>query len=148
MADRAVSASMQFEAKKDALGQVQSGDWKLRFTVCAADVPQGLLTAPMGARYQVVIVEIGDDEQPVEQKSHKLSQQSAIYCEDKVFQDFMMYEYQKYWAADGTKNKRYPEQSVRNICKVESRAEFDTDPEAAKRWISLRGEFDAWKKCL
>lgn len=150
IADKARAASMQFEAKKDALGQVQSGDWKLRFTVSPADVPPGLLTAAMGTRYQVVIVEIGDDEQPIEQKSesnHKLSQQAAMMCADHGFQNFLQSTRSIIWT-NCTQPTSVPEIAaacVRRICKVQSRSEFDKTPEAANRWIDLRGEYAAWK---
>lgn len=35
---------------------------------------------------------------------------------------------------------------VRTMLAVSSRAELNTDPEAAARWISLRAEFEAWKR--
>jgi len=64
-ADLAHKNSISLEAKKDALAQRQNGDWKVSFTVQGIDMDPRLTQAPMGTRYAVVLVEIGDDELPV-----------------------------------------------------------------------------------
>ena len=64
-ADLARNQAISLEAKKDALAQRQNGDWKVSFTVQGADMDPRLTQAPMGTRYAVVLVEIGDDELPV-----------------------------------------------------------------------------------
>jgi hypothetical protein len=64
-ADHARNNAISLEAKKDALSQRQSGDWKVSFTVQGIDMDTRLTQAPMGTRYAVVLVEIGDDELPV-----------------------------------------------------------------------------------
>ena len=66
-ADKAIANSLQFECKKDGLKQLQSGEWTLSLKVHANDAPAPLLTAPMGTRYMAAIVELNDDETPVEQ---------------------------------------------------------------------------------
>ena len=48
------------EIKKDALSQRQSGDWKASFTLQAMDMPDYLLTSPMGKRFYVVFVDADD----------------------------------------------------------------------------------------
>ena len=67
-ADLARNAAISLEAKKDALAQRQSGDWKISFTVQGADMDARLTKAAMGTRFAMVLVEIGDDEQPVNRK--------------------------------------------------------------------------------
>lgn len=64
-ADRARNNAISLEAKKDALSQRQSGDWKVSFTVQGIDMDTRLTQAPMGTRYAMVLVEIGEDELPV-----------------------------------------------------------------------------------
>jgi hypothetical protein len=64
-ADLARKNAISLEAKKDALAQRQNGDWKVSFTVQGIDMDTRLTQAPMGTRYAVVLVEIGDDELPV-----------------------------------------------------------------------------------
>ncbi len=65
-ADLALAAALPFEAKKDSMRQNQSGEWRITFAVKATDVPRSLTEAMPGTRYQVVIVEIGDNELPVQ----------------------------------------------------------------------------------
>jgi hypothetical protein len=65
IADHARNQAISLEAKKDALAQRQNGDWKVSFTVQGIDMDTRLTQAPMGTRYAVVLVEIGDDELPV-----------------------------------------------------------------------------------
>jgi len=68
-ADHARNNAISLEAKKDALSQRQSGDWRVSFTVQGIDMDTRLTQAPMGTRYAVVLVEIGDDEQPVQKEA-------------------------------------------------------------------------------
>ena len=68
IADHARNQAISLEAKKDALAQRQNGDWKVSFTVQGIDMDTRLTQAPMGTRYAVVLVEIGDDENPVNRK--------------------------------------------------------------------------------
>jgi len=62
---RSVAEQNAFEAKKDAVRQVQSGDWRLTLTVKAGDLPTSVMTAAPGARYVVALVPIDDDEMPI-----------------------------------------------------------------------------------
>ena len=147
IAEKARAAAMQFESKKDGLKQLQSGEWTLSMKVHADDVPAGLLTAPMGTRYQVVIVELGDDEQPVEQKpaedNHRLSRQAAMLCGDTLFTQFISEMMKRKYIINQIPND--VAECVRRHCQVQSRSEFDTDPEAAKRWRDLHADFEGWK---
>lgn len=62
-----------------------------------------------------------------------LAQQAAMRCNDAGFQKFMRAE-----DADGAAR------AVRSACRVESRREFDTVPEAGSAWRRLDAEFEAW----
>lgn len=57
-------AALHCEAKKHAYRQTQDGV-VISFVLHPQEVPDGLATAPLGTRYQLVVVEIGDDEKPV-----------------------------------------------------------------------------------
>jgi len=150
ISDKARTAAMQFEAKKNSLTQVQSGDWKLQFTVSAQDVPAGLLTAAMGTRYVVAIVEVNDQEEPVEQKPasnpHRLSQQAAMLCGEQKFQAYLMSVFRETWEGS-TKYDRtdIAADTVRLICGVSSRSEFDRSPRAANEWRDVKASFEMWK---
>lgn len=75
-ADHARNAAISLEAKKDALAQRQNGDWKVSFTVQGIDMDHRLTQAPMGTRFAMVLVEIGEDETPVNRKEGMPDNQS------------------------------------------------------------------------
>src|SRR5215475_2539197 len=96
-AARARANAISFEAKKDGLSQRQSGDWQLRLTVAALDMDQRITSAPMGTRFQCVLVEINDDETPVDHAAQDRdkwralgpTKQAGIRCNDPVFWAFL-----------------------------------------------------------
>lgn len=164
-ADLARKNSISLEAKKDALAQRQNGDWKVSFTVQGADMDPRLTQAPMGTRYAVVLVEIGDDELPVQQKESRAkprqeapqdsrpdgakrmdwrevqpAAQAGIRCSDPVFRAFLdeMHSCQAATAEEAAT-------AVRMICCIESRSELSTNHKARVIWKLLDDEFSAWK---
>jgi len=78
-----------------------------------------------GQRFMAVLVQIGDDEQPVQHPS-SLSQQAFLLCRDKEFH---------IWANARCFDSVVDEPSARNyICsmlRIDSRSKLDTDPAAA-----------------
>jgi hypothetical protein len=68
-ADEARANAITFECKKDALQQRQSGDWKISFTVQGVDMDERITRAAMGTRFVAVLVEINDQELPVQAMS-------------------------------------------------------------------------------
>lgn len=79
--------------------------------------------------------------QPQKQRNGKLAQRSALLCADPRFLRFI---------GETCPSIRQPRDAneaadaVRMVCGVKSRAEFDTNDEAAQRWLTLKGKFDAW----
>lgn len=137
-------AVIPLEAKKHAYRQTQDGI-VISFVVHHDDMSADLAAAPLGTRYQLALVQLADDETPVpRQKPIALSQQSAILCGDPVFIKFLEENYE-HLATGVEANDFDPASMVRQICGVDSRAEFDTDPHAAQRWRSLKGGYDAWR---
>jgi hypothetical protein len=73
------ASAVHFEAKKDGCTQRQSGDWVIRLTVQSLDLDQAVMRAAPGTRYMVALVEIGDDEQPVQQREeHPASSKTPV----------------------------------------------------------------------
>lgn len=165
IADQARNLAISLEAKKDALRQMQNGDWKVTFTVQAIDMIARLTQAPMGTRFAMVLVEIGDDELPVPQakeasatpgqnapkpdraKPGKMdwrdvqpTAQACIRCEDPVFKAFLD---EKHGLADW--NGFTTAEAVRAFCGVKSRSELSTNHKARVLWHQLDTEFQAWK---
>jgi len=164
-ADHARNNAISLEAKKDALSQRQSGDWKVSFTVQGTDMDQRLTAAPMGTRYAMVLVEIGDDELPVQKETAAKPRQTSspdtptggakrmdwrdmqpaaqagIRCEEPVFWAFLTERYRDYWL----ESKSNAPECVRLICGVASRKELGTNHKARVVWKMLDDQFQAWK---
>ena len=156
-ADIARQNAIPLEVKKDGLQQRQNGDWVLRFVVQAADMDQRLTSAPMGTRFQVAMVEIGEDEmpitpQPAEPDRHPAgtkrmdwrelqpAAQAGIRCADPVFWKFLIEEY-----GHPTASSDEAASSVRGICKINSRSDLSVNHKARVIWHQLDGQFQAWK---
>lgn len=60
-------SALHCEAKKHAYRQTQDGV-VISFVLHPQEVPDGLATAALGTRYQLVVVELNDDETPTERK--------------------------------------------------------------------------------
>lgn len=164
-ADLARKNSISLEAKKDALSQRQSGDWKVSFTVQGTDMDPRLTQAQMGTRYAMVLVEIGDDELPVQKEVPATSRQevpqntppdgmkrmdwrevqpaaqAGIRCGDPVFAAFLREEYTAEWKESGNN----AEECVRRICGVKSRSELSIVHASRVIWKMLDEQFLAWK---
>lgn len=86
---------------------------------------------------------------PIEKTDHKLSQQAAMCCQDQRFYTFLRFKHSGiYFNIIEPRRHNTTEEICRNVvlhlCNVSSRAEFDTDQDAAKRWRDLHAEFKAW----
>lgn len=67
LATKAREIAQHCEAKKHALRQTQDGI-VVAFVLHPSDVPAALQLAPLGTRYMLALVEIGDDEAPINRK--------------------------------------------------------------------------------
>jgi hypothetical protein len=150
-AETAASNALSFEVKKDGLQQRQSGDWQLRFTVSAIDMDQRLAAAPMGTRFACVLVELNDDESPVDHKAVDRdkwrdlgpTRQAGMRCKEPLFWAFLMEELH----FGNISNEQRAAQAVRNHCGVSSRSEL-AEPgnhHPRTRWHDLDHAFQAWK---
>lgn len=85
------------------------------------------------------------DQEPTEKPKRQMShaQMAGILCNDKLFQAFVDSRFEDA-PFQGAFNGDYADY-VRLVCGVESRSELNTNAEAAKRWLDLKAEFEAWK---
>lgn len=169
IADLARDNAISFECKKDALQQRQSGDWKISFTVQGVDMDTRLSKAQPGTRYVAVLVEINDQELPVQQPAKENvtssvpatpslaqdkpsekakrpweewqpQQQAGMRCNDPIFISFL-----KEQRADDWHETRDATECVRLICGVHSRVELGTNQRARIAWHQLDEQYLAWK---
>jgi hypothetical protein len=142
--------ALQFEVKKDGFSQLQSGAYKLTLTLNPTDLDdngQGLLLdfikAPMGQRYMLGMAAIGDDEQPIASEPKKAgpptqrfqdfprAKQAALKCKEVAFVEWL--------EEDGEEGAAM---WVRAHCRVQSRAELDTNDEAGDLWDKLFATYE------
>lgn len=88
---------------------------------------------------QSVEIEREKDKEPRPWNTLKRSQQAGIACSDKEFRLFLASK--GYQAGDDTEAAT----AVRSICLVNTRADFDTYPDASVRWDTLYGEYQ-WQR--
>lgn len=158
-AELALENAIKLEAKKDALTQRQSGDWKVSFTVQGIDMDPRLTKATPGTRYAMVLVEIGDDELPVAAKESAAqpttpkaggarrekmdwrdlqpAAQAGIRCGEPRFQAFLR-------KVKGYTIHQEPEVAVRDLCHIKSRSELSTNHAARVIWHQIDTEYQAW----
>lgn len=149
-AARAIENAITLELKKDGLQQRQSGDWQLRFTVAAVDMDQRLTAAAMGTRYQCVLVEVSDDETPVDHVAKErdkwrdlgCTKQAGIRCKEPLFWAWLREAHG--WQV---RDEEAAAEAVRDMCGVVSRAELSEPGCHAQRvlWHQLDSAYQAWR---
>lgn len=125
-------------------------------TVTFALTDRDLLNVFVGAkgkRFACVLIEIGDDEQPVEAppaaappkpahpKGGHLAREAGILCNDRAFQRQIELDYPRLWGEalalyDAGDLAKCAADVVRRVCGVNSRAELDHDIDAANKFKS------------
>lgn len=122
-----------------------------------------------GRRFMAVLVQIGDDEQPVDVRSSDikvrksdiareplgdLCWRAVQWCKEPEFAVFIHDVFYTLWplglegtpvTKDGESEEPFCKFAVQEICGVESRKELDTNPEAARRFNQLiRGPYQKY----
>jgi len=169
-ADHARNNAISLEAKKDALSQRQSGDWRVSFTVQGIDMDTRLTQAPMGTRYAMVLVEINDDETPVNRKGVMPDTKSSVQRLDarpqptqpqagakREWRDLQPQQQAGIRCNEPTfvayLKEEYPNfwreadsaaECVRMICDVHSRVELGTNETARRMWFTIDAQYQAW----
>lgn len=132
-----------FEAVKVALKQDKTG-YILTLCIHPDEVPDEVLRDFVGARYQVVMVRLKEDETPMN-RDQDLSRDSiriaGILCRDKTFWRFLkeagqVLDESEQDAIDWLKHE----------LGVNSRSEIPKSQIAVNRLISIRQEFNLWKQ--
>lgn len=141
-------SALHFEAISLGLKKTNAGP-VLTLRIHPHEMPKDLWDYPLGARYTVALVLMGDDGQPVEQEQPKkpdkvprnwssmgLTERAGIVCRDRRF-----------WEWASTKGHGQVESAdeaaewLRKRTAVRSRAEYDKDPRAGRRYLSIENEF-------
>jgi hypothetical protein len=151
------------EAKKHALRQTQDGI-VVAFVLHPNDVPAALQLAPLGTRYMLALVEIGEDETPIERKeartqtvqsnpksqpapnptparapARNYAQMAAIVGSKPAFWLFARER-----GNNAVKDAASAADYIRSVCGVTSRSEIEHESKAGNRWLILHSAFLAW----
>ena len=137
--------TLQFEGVKIALKQDKTG-YVLTLNVHPDEVPVDLLRDFVGARYQVVMVRIGDDDRPMN-REHEYARDpvrtAGILCRDTNFAT---------WLAETGNILETSESEVVEWLKqelgIKSRAELKNNPQAVKRLWTIEEEYKLWNQSV
>ena len=135
--------TLNFEAVKIAMKQDKTGHI-LTLNVHPDEVPEPLFRDFVGARYQVVMVRIGEDNKPMnreQQFAPDYVRMAGMLCRDKSFHLFLV---------DGGHTFEDTEEAATEWMKdwlgVKSRADIPASNSATQKLLSLYEEFQAWKR--
>ena len=136
--------TLQFESIKVALKQNKDG-YVLTLCIHPDDVPLELLRDFVGARYQVVMVRLNDEDQPIDRAAEfdgsKAVRIAGILCKEKEFWEYLHDDEQIFLA-----NEAEATEWLRNYLGVQSRSELKTNLEARNRLNKVNEEYMAWKR--
>lgn len=135
--------TLQFEGVKIALKQDKTG-YVLTLNVHPDEVPIELLRDFVGARYQVVMVRIGDDDRPMN-RDHEYARDpvrsAGILCRDVNFAKWLVetgniFEAKEADVVDWLKSE----------LGISSRAELKNNPQAVKKLWTIEEEYKLWNQ--
>ena len=135
--------TLNFEAVKIAMKQDKTGHI-LTLNIHPDELPVPLFRDFVGARYQVVMVRLGEDNKPMnreQQFAPDYVRMAGMLCRDKSFHLFLV---------DGGHTFEDTEEAATEWMKewlgVKSRADIPASNSATQKLLSLYEEFQAWKR--
>lgn len=136
--------AIDFEAVKVAMRQSKEGI-VLNLSLHPNDVPPELWIHPIGARYRVALVQVGDDEEPVPKpktKEQSIVAEAGALCRDKKFQSWMCQAHRSHWPWDLDEDlEEMTAIALRDFCMIGSRKELADNPAAKRIFDQLRIEY-------
>ena len=133
--------TLQYEAIKVAMKQDKEG-FILTLRVHPDEVPEALLRDFVGARYQTVMVRIGDDERPLNRDNFsEVVKLAGMLPRNPDFRQWLVSQ-GHIFDADEDEATTW----LKLTCKIESRRELATNLGAAAILRQINQEFQAWKK--
>lgn len=135
--------TLNFEAIKVALKQDKTG-YVLTLCVHPDDIPNELLRDFVGSHYQVVMVRLNDDNQPLnrdgEFEGDRAIRLAGVLCREKEFWEYLNDEGQIFEA-----NEESATEWLREYLGVNSRSELKTNQEARLRLKKVNEEYKVWR---
>ena len=138
-----MESTIQFESIKTGLKQSKDG-YILTLAVHPDELPDELMRDFVGSRYVVVMVRLGDDEQPMNREGEfpgdHAVKMAGIMCRDSEFWDWL---HSKEWLME--KNEKACSEWLYSYLDIESRKELKTNEEARDLFNRLKASFNAWR---
>lgn len=111
------------------------------------DVPRELFSAPIGSRYFVALVEIGDDEQPVMPEARaagkRIAMSAGMLCRSPQFQEWVSARTgQSFNPSDAKGMEHMAAEYIRTRCGISSRAQLAENRQAQAIFKSIREAFE------
>jgi hypothetical protein len=135
--------TIQFEAIKTGLRQSKDG-YTLSLVVHPDDLPDDLMRDFVGSRYMVVMVRIGEDEQPVE-REEEFPGDHAIRMAGMVCRDPEFWEYIQSLSDVVVESEDECAVWLCDYLGIETRKELKLNSEARELFTQLRKGFNKWK---
>jgi hypothetical protein len=134
--------TLQFEAVKVALKQDRTG-YVLTLSMHPDDIPEDLLRDYVGARYQVVMVRLTENDQPMDKQNEFVGDRAiriaGLLCRDPKFWKYL-YAEELIFDEDETDATEY----VRNYLGIKSRSELKTNREAQILLEGMYARYNDW----
>lgn len=135
--------TLNFEAIKVALKQDKTG-YVLTLCVHPDDIPNELLRDFVGSHYQVVMVRLNDDNQPInrdgEFEGDRAIRLAGVLCREKEFWEYLHCEGYIF-----DPDEKDATDWLRDYLGVQSRSELKTNQEARLRLKKINEEYKAWR---
>jgi hypothetical protein len=135
--------TLNFESVKIAMKQDKEG-YVLTLRVHPDEVPAALFRDFVGARYQTVMVRLGDNDKPMNREdalSRDLIRLAGIICREQSFADWLFIQ------------DLIPEPSDQNAVEwlraeldIQSRSELKENAKARGRFIQINEDYQQWKQ--
>ena len=135
--------TIQYEAVKVALKQDRTG-FMLTMSIHPDEIPEKLIRDFVGARYQVVMVRLNGDEQPMnrgEEYGIDPVKLAAILCKDKYFHQFLVESGEIFDLGEKPATEWLREKLL-----VQSRSEIRESPQKARLLLQINETYKAWKQ--
>ena len=136
--------TIQFEGVKVALKQDKTG-YVLAVSIHPDDIPMDLIKDYVGARYQVVMVRMDGNEQPMNREDEFGADRSiriaGLLCREPMFWRYLYNDTQIM-----QETEKEATDWLRDYLNVQSRSELKTNEQARVLLDQVHKEFNAWKQ--
>lgn len=133
--------TLQFEAIKVALKQNKDG-YVLTLNIHPDEVPDSLLRDFVGARYQVVMVRLSDDDTPMDRREfdgNRAIRLAGVLCREKEFWEFLESTGEIFDA-----DEKSATEWLRSTLGLQSRSELKTNQVARDQLQEIQRAYQEW----